>query len=106
MKIDKVTCWVLKLPFNYPLLKKADYATANFVEIETDDGIKGHAMSEYPMAHGIREFINRDVAPTIIGMDPMRIESIHTALFWQRPKFVTGSFACSASLIDIALWDI
>ncbi len=106
MKIGKVTSWVLQLPFNYPLLKKAFYAMVNFVEIETDDGLRGHAMAEYPMAYGIREFINREVAATITGRDVMRIEEMHAAMLHLSRKYFTGAFGCSASLIDIALWDI
>ena len=107
MKIGKVTCWVLQLPINLPLVKEPSYVKANFVEIETDDGLKGNAMSEYPMAYGIREFINRDVAPLFSGMDPMRIECIRTDILRQLGiKHFTGAFGCSVSLIDIALWDI
>jgi hypothetical protein len=59
------------------------------------------------MARDIQEFINRDVAPTITGMDPMRIEDVRAAMLWQLSrKYFTGASGCSASLIDIALWDI
>ena len=32
MKIGKVTCWVLRIPFTFPLVKETQYALANFVE--------------------------------------------------------------------------
>ena len=106
MKIGKVNSWVVQLPFNYLLLKETFTTTLNFVEIETDDGLKGHAMSEYPMAFGIREFINREVASAITGMDPLRIEEVRGAMLQLSRKYFAGAFACSLSLIDIALWDI
>ncbi len=107
MKIGKVTCWVLQLPLKFPLIKETSYPRLNFVEIETEDGLKGHAMTEYPMAFGIRDFINREVSPTITTMDPTRIEEIRAALYLKLSrKTTTGAFGCSVSLIDIALWDI
>ena len=107
MKIAKVTCWVLRVPVRYPLLQKDSLVKAAFAEVETDEGLKGYAMSDYAMAHGIRDFINREVAPTITGMDPLRTETVRTAMQWQlAPKLFLGAFACASSLIDIALWDI
>jgi len=70
MKIGKVNCWVLQLPLKYPLIKETSYPRLNFVEIETDDGLKGHAMTEYPMAFGIKDFINREVSPRFPGWIP------------------------------------
>ena len=86
MKIRKVTCWVLRIPFTFPLVKETQHAMANFVEIETDDGLKGHSLSTYPLRHGIREFINREAAPVIEGMDALRPEEVRTKLFWAPPR--------------------
>jgi L-alanine-DL-glutamate epimerase-like enolase superfamily enzyme len=107
MKIRKVSCWVLRIPFTFPLVKETQHALANFVEIETDDGLKGHALSTYPLKYGIREFINREVAPEIEGMDALRLEEIRTKLWWTTArKHFMGAWNCAVSLIDIALWDI
>ena len=57
MNIGKVTCWLLRIPFTFPLVKETQHALANFVEVQTDDGLKGHALSTYPMPHGVREFV-------------------------------------------------
>ena len=106
MKIAKVTCSTLRLPFSYPLMPET-HASALFVEVETDDGLRGHSMSGYPMGSAIAEFINRSVAPTIAGMDPMRTEELRSRMFWLlSSKYFAGTWSCSASLIDIALWDI
>jgi L-rhamnonate dehydratase len=107
MKIRKVTCWVLRIPFTFPLVNEQQHALANFIEIETDDGLKGHALSTYPLKYGIRDFINREAAPAIAGMDALRPEEIRTKLFWATArKHFMGAWNCAASLIDIALWDI
>jgi len=107
MKIQRVQCWLLRIPFHFPLVREEQYAMANFVEVETDDGIKGHAMSTYPMRFGVREYINREAAPVVQGMDPMRTEEIRNKVFWATArKYFHGSWNCAMSLIDIALWDV
>jgi L-alanine-DL-glutamate epimerase-like enolase superfamily enzyme len=107
MNIRKVSCWVLRIPFTFPLVKETQHVLANFVEVETDDGLKGHALSTYPLKYGIREFINREVAPEIEGMDALRLEEIRTKLWWTTArKHFMGAWNCAVSLIDIALWDI
>ena len=107
MKIHKVTSWVLRIPFTFPLVRETQHALASFIEIETDDGLKGHALSTYPLKYGIREFINRECAPAIEGMDALRPEEIRNRLFWATArKHFMGAWNCAASLIDIALWDI
>ena len=107
MKIHKVTSWVLRIPFTFPLVQETQHALASFIEIETDDGLKGHALSTYPLKFGIREFINGEAAPAIVGMDALRPEEIRNRLFWATArKHFMGAWNCAASLIDIALWDI
>ena len=107
MKIGKITCWVLHIPFTFPLVKEQQHALVNFVEVETDDGLKGHSASTYPLRHGIREYINREAAPVIAGMDALRPEEVRNRLFWATArKYFQGAWNCAASLIDIALWDV
>jgi L-alanine-DL-glutamate epimerase-like enolase superfamily enzyme len=106
MRIQNVACWVLRIPFAYPL-RNEQHALANFVEIETDDGLKGHALSTYPMRQSLREFINREAAPVLKGLDPLRPEEVRRRLFWATAqKYFMGAWNNAASLIDIALWDI
>jgi L-rhamnonate dehydratase len=106
MKIGKITAWLLRVPYSMPLIQSRQHMECVFVEIETGDGVRGHAMASYPMKHGVREFINRDAA-AIIGMNPLHTEAIRTRLIQATAsKQVHGAWACAASLIDIALWDI
>ena len=107
MKIRRVQCWLLRIPFTFPLVREQQHALANFVEIETDEGHKGHALSTYPLKHGIREFVNREAAPVIEGLDPMRTEEVRKRLFWATArKYFMGAWNNAASLIDVALRDI
>jgi L-alanine-DL-glutamate epimerase-like enolase superfamily enzyme len=107
VKIGNVTCWLLRIPFTFPLVKEEQHALANFVEVETDDGLKGHALSTFPLKYGIREFINREVAPVARGMDALRPEELRTRVFWATArKYFMGAWNCAMSLVDVALWDI
>ena len=80
MKIGKVSSWLLRVPYRLPLVNAQQYMQCVFVEVETDDGLKGHALAGYPLKHGIREYINRDAAPAIVGMNPLHHEEIRTRL--------------------------
>lgn len=107
MKIANVRCTVLRVPFRFPLLTKDSVATVNFVEIEADDGTVGYASSGTSVGRAARDFINRDVADTIVGMDPRNTDAVRHHMHWKlAPKYFTGAYAGMASLIDIALWDI
>jgi L-alanine-DL-glutamate epimerase-like enolase superfamily enzyme len=107
MKIARIAAHVLRVPFNFPLIKETQHALVNFLEIETDDGLKGNAFSSYPLRFGIADFINREVRECITGMDPLRPEAVRSAMYWKLSnKMFAGAWSCAASLVDIALWDI
>lgn len=107
MKISSVRCWVLRIPVEYPLLEKARIHDFNLVEIQTDDHINGYSLSTYPMAFGMKDFINRDIEPLLLGKDPLRIEEILSSMFvGLSRKYFAGSYGNCISLLDIALWDI
>ncbi len=107
MKIARTAAHVLRVPYHFPLIKETQHVLIVFVEIETDDGLKGHAFSSYPMRFAIADFINREVREEIAGMDPLRPEAVRTAMYWKLSnKVFMGAWSCAASLVDIALWDI
>lgn len=107
MKISRTTAHVLRVPFRFPLIQEVQHALVNFLEIETDDGLKGHAFSAYPLRFSVSDFINREARDVIAGMDPLRPEAVRSALYWKLSnKLHLGTWSCAASLVDIALWDI
>ena len=77
---------VLRIPFRFPLVEEEQHALANFVEVETDEGLTGHAMSTYPMKFGIDEFIRGEITPILLGMDAARPEDIRTRVFWSTAR--------------------
>ena len=107
MKIARTTAHTLRVPFKFPLIQETQHALVTFVEIETDEGLKGHAFSAYPLRFSISDFINREAGPTIAGMDPLRPEAVRSTLYWKLSnKHYPGTWSCAASMIDVALWDI
>ncbi|MGH8701896.1 MAG: mandelate racemase/muconate lactonizing enzyme family protein [Burkholderiales bacterium] len=107
MKIARTTAHTLRVPFQFPLIKETQHALVTFVEIETDEGLKGHAFSAYPLRFSIADFINREASGCVAGMDAMRPEAVRSALYWKLSnKLYMGVWSCAASMIDIALWDI
>jgi L-alanine-DL-glutamate epimerase-like enolase superfamily enzyme len=107
MKIARTTAHTLRVPYQFPLIKETQHTLVTFVEIETDDGLKGHAFSAYPLRFSISDFINREAGPAIAGMDPLRPEAVRSTLYWRLSnKHYMGTWSCAASMIDVALWDI
>jgi L-alanine-DL-glutamate epimerase-like enolase superfamily enzyme len=107
MKIARTAAHTLRTPYQFPLIKETQHALVTFVEIETDDGLKGHAFAAYPLRFSISDFINREAGPAIVGMDPLRTEAVRSTLYWKLSnKHYLGTWSCAASLIDVALWDI
>ena len=107
MKIARTQAAVLRVPLKFPLVAETQHLFVVFVEIETDDGLKGHAFSSYPMRFAVREFVNREIAGGIQGMDPLRPEAVRSAIYWKfSNKVYMGLWSLAASLVDIALWDI
>jgi L-alanine-DL-glutamate epimerase-like enolase superfamily enzyme len=107
MKIARTAAHTLRVPYQFPLIKETQHALVTFVEIETDDGLKGHAFAAYPLRFSVSDFINREAGPAISGMDPLRPEAVRSTLYWKLSnKHYMGIWSCAASLIDVALWDI
>ena len=77
------------------------------VEIETDNGIIGYGVTGGWLPSPVKEFINREVAPFLIGEDPLRTERVWNRMFWEfNQRALTGVWSSAMSAIDIALWDI
>ena len=49
MKIAKTTACTLRVPYEFPLINEKQHALVTFVEVETEEGLKGHAFSSYPL---------------------------------------------------------
>ncbi|HEX3860889.1 MAG TPA: mandelate racemase/muconate lactonizing enzyme family protein [Stellaceae bacterium] len=76
------------------------------VEIETDEGIVGIGESG-PGGGVTRTVIERDLAPLLIGEDPLMIEALWQKMFARTRQYGRRGIVMHAiSGLDIALWDI
>lgn len=111
MKITKVEATCHEVPVKLPLdkLRREDFV---LVRVETDEGVTGVGISEGGMRFSLREFINRQLAPFLVGKNPLETEKIwnkdaYAELGFGYMQFATdGMIRWGFSAADIALWDI
>lgn len=108
MRISDVRTHVLEAalaePFAY---SRAWYATraAMLVEIETDTGLTGWGECYGPAR--MTEAVVREIAPWLVGADPLRTERIWEGTYARlRDHGQKGLVVEGLSGVDIALWDI
>jgi L-rhamnonate dehydratase len=112
MKITKVEATCHNVPVTLPLLNKPHYEAMVFVRVETDEGLTGIGTGWGWMRFPIREFINRQLAPFLVGKNPLDTEKI-----WNRDAYAelgisrtllstSDMIRWGFSAVDIALWDI
>jgi L-alanine-DL-glutamate epimerase-like enolase superfamily enzyme len=80
-----------------------------FVEIETDDGIRGIGYS-YTIGTGGRavlSLLKHDLLHLLLGEDACQIEALWQKLFWATHATAVGAITSLAlAAVDTALWDI
>jgi L-alanine-DL-glutamate epimerase-like enolase superfamily enzyme len=77
-----------------------------WVRVHTDEGIVGLGET-YPRPEAEKAIIHRDLAPVILGRNPLDIDRLWAEMF-QRISYSgwAGAEMRAISAIDIALWDI
>jgi L-alanine-DL-glutamate epimerase-like enolase superfamily enzyme len=79
------------------------------VELRTDTGVTGTGFT-YTLGRGgpaIAALIRDEIAPRLVGTDPLRREAVNQQLWWDLHWVGrTGISQLAISAIDIALWDI
>ena len=112
MKITEVETIGLAYPTKQPFynaIGKSSQRCTLVVLIHTDEGITGIGEAAFyggPMI-STATVIEREIAPKLIGMDPLRIEYIWNKLFYDAFQHSrSGIFVCAVSGVDLALWDI
>ncbi len=96
-----------RVPVEVPLLSEKISTSVLFTIIETDTGLTGYGLTRGAQRFGLREFINREVAPFLSGKNPLETERIWQQLYTTfNPRGQTGMWSSAISAIDIALWDI
>ena len=107
MRIARVHATTHNVPVPVPLLPAPVMRPLVFCAVETDDGTIGYGISGPIQRHAVRELINREAAPILVGKDPFETERIwHELSVDLNPRSQTGAWSSAVSAIDIALWDI
>ncbi len=95
------------MPVEVPLLKEKIVTAILFASVETDQGVTGYGLTRGAQRFGMKEFINRELAPFLRGKNPLETERVWHQLYKQfNPRGQTGMWSSAVSAIDIALWDI
>ena len=107
MKITDVKASIHRIPVEVPLLKEKIVTPIVFTAVETDTGVTGYGLTRGGQRFGMKEFINREVAPFLRGKNPLETERVWNDLLKQfNARVQTGMWSSAVSTIDIALWDI
>ena len=112
MKITNVEAVGLAYPTKKPFynaLGRSAQRACLLVRIYTDEGIVGvgEAAPYGGPLISTETVIRRELAPKLIGLDPMDVEYIWHRLFFEGYQHSrNGIFVCALSGVDMALWDI
>ncbi len=107
MKITRVEATCHLVPNEVLLLDKTIPWGFVFCRVETDAGITGYGLTGAIQQAAVRAHINSEIAPLILGEDPLAHERLwHKCFYRNNPRYQTGAFSSAMSAVDIALWDI
>src|SRR6266852_2899615 len=109
MKIAAIRTIALSCPVDPPYASAAGVQSRRgglLVEVETDEGIVG--IGEAGLGGGATAtVIDKDLAPMLIGQDPLLIEGLWQRMFARTRQYGRRGVVMQAiSGVDIALWDI
>ncbi|MGH9468727.1 MAG: mandelate racemase/muconate lactonizing enzyme family protein [Terriglobia bacterium] len=107
LRIRSVKASVHNVPVKVPLLNRNLKTQFVFVEVNTDEGLTGYGLTGNLQSFGVRELINRQLAPFLKGSSALDTEARWQEMFLTfNPRYQTGAWSSAVSAIDIALWDL
>lgn len=107
MKIATVTATTHRLDVQVPLIAKPLVRYITFTRIQTEDGLAGYGLSAQTTLFSVREFINRELAPFLIGRDPIDTERLSSEMYLRfNQRGYSGTVQTGISAVDIACWDL
>lgn len=108
MKIANIEIVQLQnIPVTPPLFKQPVRAGVRLLKVSTDDGIIGISQFGGFMHSATAAFIQHDLAPFLIGQDPLENERLMHQMLWKfNTRAHAGVWNFAVSAIDVALWDI
>ncbi|HEY7468455.1 MAG TPA: mandelate racemase/muconate lactonizing enzyme family protein [Acidimicrobiia bacterium] len=112
-KIGKVETTALRFPLSRPIasaLGAYTHVDATAVRLHTDDGQTGFGITAGlggAAAAAVKPYIDAELAPLLIGQDPLSPEAVWQRLWAQnKPRLRGGLGAWALSAVDIACWDL
>jgi L-alanine-DL-glutamate epimerase-like enolase superfamily enzyme len=94
MKITRVEATSHRVPAKVPLLHEPVIRDIVFVRVDTDGGVAGYGLTGPIQRFAVRELINREIAPLLLGKDPLATERHWYDLFYRlNPRAQTGRAA-------------
>ncbi|MBZ5515461.1 MAG: mandelate racemase/muconate lactonizing enzyme family protein [Acidobacteriia bacterium] len=107
VRITSVRATTHNIPVQVPLLDREISRPIVFVEVRTDGGVTGYGLTGEIQRFGVKEFINRELAPFLKGKNPLETEALWQQMYSAfNPRSQTGVWSSAVSAVDIALWDI
>ena len=108
MKIAAIELIELQnIPVTPPLFKQPLRTGVRLVKVKTDDGLVGLSQLGGFMHSAGAAFIRQELAPFLIGKDPMENERLMHQMLWKfNTRAHSGVWNFAVSAIDVALWDI
>jgi galactonate dehydratase len=86
-------------------IRIAEFPQLLWLHIHTDQGLVGLGETFFS-AGAVEAYLHDDVAPALIGRDPLAIDAIARDLVGYLGFRSTGVEARAASAVDLALWDL
>jgi len=108
MKIAAIELIELQnIPITPPLFKQPLKTGARLVKVKTDGGLIGLSQIGGFMHSAASAFIRQELAPFLIGKDPLENERLMHQMLWKfNTRAHSGVWNFAVSAIDVALWDI
>jgi L-alanine-DL-glutamate epimerase-like enolase superfamily enzyme len=105
MKIKNIKVTPVNIPLEVPMLWTGGYypgTSKAIIEVETDEGVVG--LGESPSAHLAQ--VVKDLAPRLIGMDPLDVAGICTAAYLHMTAAMPWMHEPSQSLFRWQIADV
>jgi len=107
VKITNIQATTHKVPAHVPLIDRPIDRPIVFVRVDTDQGITGFGMTSQILRFSVKEFVNRELGPFLVGRDPVDTERLWNESYLRfNQRGTSGAVQAGISAVDIALWDI
>jgi L-alanine-DL-glutamate epimerase-like enolase superfamily enzyme len=107
LKISAIAASTHRLAVQPPFLRNPVVREMVVTRLVTDSGITGHGIAGWPLAHSVRDFINRELGPFLVGRDVHEFERTGADAYLQfNQRGYSGVVQGGISAVDIALWDV